>query len=303
MSTTTRFRVPASSANIGPGFDALAIALNVYLECSFSASNKLSIRASGRDAHLISTQQDNLIWQTALATAARSDRPLPMVDLEIINDIPLGKGLGSSAAALIAGVIMAERLLDLGWEAHRILDEAARIEGHPDNVAACVMGSVVASAVEPGGIARAVRIDMPSSVEIAVVAPDYAVPTKVARSVLPESYSMADTVWNVQRASLLIAALASGDLSAFPTALDDRMHQPYRLQLVPGLGEILRLRAAGLLGCAMSGAGPAVLVFYEKGFSHVVELVRQTFATNGSTTEIVATGVSATGFEFLTPQA
>jgi homoserine kinase len=257
------------------------------------------IRASGRDAHLIPTNEDNLIWQTARAVAARANRPLPAVDLEIINNIPLGKGLGSSAAALIAGVIMAERLLELRWSSHRILDEAARIEGHPDNVAACVLGSVVASAVDPGGIARAVRIPMPHNIEVAVVAPDYAVPTKIARSVLPEHYSMADTVWNVQRASLLIAGLASGDTSVFPTALDDRMHQPYRMQLVPGLTEILRLRAPGLLGCAMSGAGPAVLVFFEKGFGHVVELVRQTFAMNGSTTEVVATGVSVNGFEFL----
>jgi homoserine kinase len=299
LSTNIRFRVPGSSANIGPGFDALAIALNVYLECRFSPANKLNIRASGRDAHLISTKEDNLIWQTALATAARVNRSLPAVDLEIVNDIPLGKGLGSSAAALISGVIMAERLLDLRWNPHRILDEAARIEGHPDNVAACVLGSVVASAVDPGGIARAVRIPMPSGVAIAVVAPDYAVPTKVARSVLPEYYSMADAVWNIQRASLLIAALSCGDLSAFPTALDDRMHQPYRVQLVPGLSEILRIRTPGLLGCAMSGAGPAVLVFYEKGCAHVVELVRQAFALNGSTTEIVATGISENGFEFL----
>jgi homoserine kinase len=301
LSTIIRFRVPGSSANIGPGFDALAIALNVYLECRFSVTNKLAIRASGRDAHLISTKDDNLIWQTALTTAARANRSLPAVDLEIINHIPLGKGLGSSAAALISGVIMAERLLDLRWSPHRILDEAARIEGHPDNVAACVLGSVVASAVDPGGIARAVRIAMPPRIAIAVVAPDYAVPTKVARSVLPEYYSMADAVWNIQRASLLVAALSSGDLSAFPTALDDRMHQPYRLQLVPGLSEILRIRTPGLLGCAMSGAGPAVLVFYEKGCSHVVELVRQAFAMNGSTTEIVATGISEDGFEFLGP--
>jgi homoserine kinase len=283
---------------MGPGFDALAIALNVYLECRFSASNRLAIRPSGRDAHLISTKEDNLIWQTALATAARLHRPLPAVELEIINGIPLGKGLGSSAAALIAGVVIAERMLDLRWTPHRILDEAARIEGHPDNVAACVLGSVVASAVEPGGIARAVRIPMPANIEVAVVAPDYAVPTKVARSVLPEHYSMADAVWNVQRASLLIAALATGDTSVFPTALDDRMHQPYRMQLVAGLSEILRLRAPGLLGCAMSGAGPAVLVFFERGSGHVVELVRQAFAMNGSTTEVVATGVSVGGLEF-----
>ena len=185
------------------------------------------------------------------------------------------------------------------WPASRILDEGARLEGHPDNVAACVLGSVTASAVEPGGIARAVRLPMPGNIDVAVIAPDYALPTREARALLPEQYSMADAVWNVQRASLLIAALATGDTSVFPTALDDRMHQPYRAQLVPGLSEILRLRAPGLLGCALSGAGPAVIVFFEKGSNRVLELVRQAYAMNGSTTEVVAEGVSVSGFEFL----
>jgi homoserine kinase len=115
--------------------------------------------------------------------------------------------------------------------------------------------------------------------------------------VLPECCSRADATFNVQRAALLIAALATGDASVFPTALDDRLHQPFRAQLVPGLTEILRLRAPGLLGCALSGAGPSVLVFYEKGYDRVFELVRQIFAMHGCTTEVIATGVSRTGYE------
>ncbi|MEP6715577.1 MAG: homoserine kinase [Terriglobia bacterium] len=291
-------RVPGSSANLGPGFDALGIALQVYLECRFSLSAQLSIRVRGRDAALIPPTEGNLIWQTALAVAARAHRTLPPIALEIINDIPIGKGLGSSAAALTAGVVIAERLLDLGWKPARILDEAARLEGHPDNVAACVLGSIVASAVEPGGLTRAVRIEMPHNFELAVVIPNYALPTKESRAVLPDCYSKADVIFNIQRAALLIAALATGDASVFPAALDDRLHQPYRAQLVPGLAEILRLRAPGLLGCALSGAGPGVLVFYERGCTRVCELVRQIFAMNGCTTEVIAAGVARKGYEF-----
>jgi len=290
-------RVPGSSANLGPGFDALGVALQVYLECRFSVAKKLSIEARGRDAELISTGDDNLIWQTALAVAARARKPLPSIHLEIINDIPVGKGVGSSAAALTAGVVIAESLLKLGWKPARILDEAARLEGHPDNVAACVLGSIVASAVEPGGITRSIRLEMPENFGLAVVIPNYALPTKESRAVLPECYSREDTTFNVQRASLLIAALATGDTSAFPTALDDRMHQPFRAQLVPGLSEILRLRAPGLLGCTLSGAGPGVLVFFERGCEKVCDLVRQVFAMNGCTTEIIATGVSREGYK------
>jgi homoserine kinase len=292
-------RVPGSSANLGPGFDALGVALQIYLECRFSAGNRLSIRVRGRDAGQISPGEDNLIWQTALAVAARAHMPLPSISLEIINDIPIGKGLGSSAAALTAGVIIAEKLLDLRWKPARILDEAARLEGHPDNVAACVLGSIVASAVEPGGLTRAIRLEMPENFELAVVVPNYALPTRESRAVLPECYSSADTTFNVQRAALLIAAFATGDSSVFPTALDDRLHQPYRAQLIPGLAEILRLRAPGLLGCALSGAGPGVLVFHERGYERVLDLVRNIFAMNGCTTEVIASGVSRRGFEFL----
>ena len=297
--TPVTLRVPGSSANLGPGFDALAIALKVWLECRFTVNDRLTIEVNGRDANLIQPTEDNLIWKTALAVAARCHLPLPPIHLVINNDIPIGKGLGSSAAALTAGVIIAERLLDLRWKPARILDEAARLEGHPDNVAACVLGSIVASGVEPGGLTRAIRVDMPEQFDLAVVVPDFAIPTKESRAVLPDCYSQADVVFNVQRTALLIAALATGDSSAFPMALDDRLHQPFRTQLVPGLGEILRLRKHGLLGCVLSGAGPAVLVFFERGAESVCDLVRNIFAMNGCTTELISTGVSRKGYEFV----
>ncbi|HVV44159.1 MAG TPA: homoserine kinase [Bryobacteraceae bacterium] len=299
MTPASTLRVPGSSANLGPGFDTLAIALKVYLECRFTVSHRLSIRVTGRDANLIPATEDNLIWKTALAVAARAHLPLPPIQLTINNDIPVGKGLGSSAAALTAGVIIAERLLELRWKPARILDEAARLEGHPDNVAACVMGSMVASGVEPGGLTRAVRIELPPHFDVAVIVPDFAIPTKESRAVLPDCYSKADAVFNLQRTALLVAALAAGDSSVFPMALDDRMHQPFRSQLVPGLGEILRLRKPGLLGCALSGAGPGVIVFYERGCESVCDLVRNIFAMNGCTTEVISSGISRKGYEFV----
>ena len=293
-------RVPASSANLGPGFDALGLALGVYLECRFSLAEKLSIRVSGRDAHLISTGEDNLIWQTALAVAQDTGADsLPPIELEIINHIPLGKGLGSSAAALTAGVVIADHLLDLKWKPLRILDEAARIEGHPDNVAACVLGSIVTSAIDSGGVARAVRLELSAKFGVAVVVPDFILPTVEARSVLPDSYSREDTVFNVQRSSLLVAALAMGQTNAFPAALEDRMHQPYRAKLVPGLSDMTKLRAPGLLGCALSGAGPSILVFYERGHEEVCDLVRQIFLRHGHQSEILWAQIADHGFEFI----
>jgi homoserine kinase len=222
---------------------------------------------------------------------------LPAIELDIRNDIPIGKGLGSSAAALTAGVVIADRLLELNWKPHRILDEAARIEGHPDNVAACVLGSIVASAIDAGGVARAVRLNMPARYNLAIVVPDFVLPTVEARAVLPGTYSREDTIFNVQRAALLMAALATGTTSAFPTALEDRLHQPYRSKLVPGLEEILKLRAPGLLGCTLSGAGPSVLVFYERGCEQVCELVCQIFAMHQRQSEILWTSIADQGYQ------
>ena len=290
-------RVPASSANLGPGFDSLGLALGLYLTCRFERSAHLSIQVSGRDAAQISAGEDNLIWRTALAVAADVGDRLPPIALEIDNDIPLGKGLGSSAAALTAGVVIADHLLDLHWKPNRILDEAAKIEGHPDNVAACVLGSIVASAADVGGAVRAVRVELPASYGVAVVVPDFVLPTSESRIVLPSNYSKADAVFNVQRSALLIAALATGATSAFPAALEDRMHQPYRYALVPGLEEMVRLRAPGLLGCVLSGAGPSILVFYERGYEQVCDLVRQIFALHGHQSETLCVAVPSNGYE------
>ncbi len=289
-------RVPASSANLGPGFDALGLGLGIWLTCRFRRAPELRVRVHGRDAALIPESEANLIWQTALRVGADCASRLPFIELEIDNQIPLGKGLGSSAAALTAGVVIADRLLGLNWKKPRVLNEAAHIEGHPDNVAACVLGSVVASAIDAGGAARAVRLEMPERFEAAVVTPDFMLPTVEARAALPEAYSKRDAVFNVQRAALLMAALASGNTSAFPTALEDAMHQPFRARLVPGLDEILRLRAPGLLGCTLSGAGPSVLVFHEIGHREVCELVRQIFAMHGHESEAFHPGVARDGY-------
>jgi homoserine kinase len=292
-------RVPASSANLGPGFDALGLALGVYLECRFRRADTVSVRVTGRDADSIPANEENLIWQTALRVAADANRTMPPVELRINNDIPLGKGLGSSAAALTAGVVIANDVLGLGWTNKRILDEAARIEGHPDNVAACVLGAITASATDSEGVSHAVRLELHPRYRIAVVVPDFHLPTVESRRVLPDSYSREDTIFNVQRSALLITALATGVTDAFPTALEDRLHQPYRFRLVPGLQEITRLRAPGLLGCALSGAGPSILVFHERGHEEVCDLVRGVFASHGKSSEVLCTELASCGYELV----
>ena len=291
-----RLRVPASSANLGPGFDALGLALDLHLTCTFRCASTLSITVCGVDSVEIPVDESNLIWQTALTVAEDVGRVLPPVALEITNEIPLGKGLGSSAAALTAGVVIAHQLLELNWSRHRILDEAAKIEGHPDNVSACVLGSVVASSIDCAGLTHAVRLELPANYEVAVVVPDFQLPTSRARSVLPESYSRADVVFNVQRSALLIAALCTGSTESFSSALEDRLHQPYRAPLIPGFDEIMKLRVPGLLGCALSGAGPSILVFLERGSEHVTKELEAIFLNYGHAAKTYFTEIQRTGF-------
>ena len=295
MSGLTVVRVPASSANLGPGFDALGLALGIYLTCRFKASAENRIRVTGRDVDSIPPGAENLILQTARQVAAAQRRKLPPVDLRIENDIPVGKGFGSSAAALVAGVVLADRVLGLRWNEHRLLDEAARIEGHPDNVSAAVLGSVTAAAIGTDGVTRAVRLEVPRAFSVAVVCPQYALATPSMRAVLPARYSRADAVFNIQRATLLVAALLKGDREAFPVAFEDRLHQPYRSAKVPGLSAILKLRHPGLLGCSLSGAGPAVLVFYETGRKDAVAAVGREFARAGCSSDAIYPGLDRTG--------
>ncbi|MBV8817932.1 MAG: hypothetical protein JO022_06220, partial [Acidobacteriaceae bacterium] len=155
----------------------------------------------------------------------------------------------------------------------------------------------VATAMERGGSAKAVRLNMPERYGVGVVVPDFVLPTSEARAVLPQEYSREDAVFNVQRSALLIAALTTGTTAAFPAALEDRLHQPYRASLVPGLEEMVKLRAPGLLGCALSGAGPSVLVFYEKGYEEVCDLIRQIFALRGHESEVLWPDIAEHGYE------
>ncbi len=287
-----RLRAPASSANLGPGFDALGLALNLHLECRFRPAAQLQISVNGCDAHQIPCDSSNLIWTTAANLASRLGRQLPAIELEIQNQIPLGKGLGSSAAALVTGVVLANALLDLGWSRTQVLDEAAHLEGHPDNVGACVLGGLVASATDSSGNTCAVRLDLPEPCKLALIIPDGSLSTHKSRAALPDMYSRADLVFNVQRTALLVAALATGTISALRIALHDRAHQPYRAALVPELESILACTAPGLLGCTLSGAGPAVLVFYEDGFD-----VEPAFAACMRNALWMPIDVSAAGYE------
>lgn len=258
-----RLRLPATSANLGPGFDALAVALDFYLEIEAEPGAAFSISATGRDAQRCGQLEDNLIFEAYKRLLKANQRAVVPLAVRMVNGIPLGMGCGSSAAGRLAAIALANHFGGLGWTTGRILDEASALEGHPDNVGACWLGGFVAAACD-GAHVVAAHIAPPAEWRALVVLPAEPLATSKARAVLPASYPLDDVVANLQSAALLAVAFAYGRADFLPIAMRDRIHQPYRAPFCPLLPLLLPLVGVhGILGAALSGAGPAVLMLID----------------------------------------
>lgn len=279
-------RVPATSANLGCAFDCAALALSLYLNVHVTprSDNAVTIGYHGVTPERIPTDASNLIARTITETL-REWRHFRGFDLEIENQIPVGVGLGSSAAAIVAALAVCHWMADEALSDEQLLSMATRLEGHPDNAAAAWHGGFTV-ALQDRGRVFAMSCPVPDSLELVLVVPDYALPTEKAREVLPAQYSRDDAVFNLQRAVALAAQFFSGKVDCCRTLFEDRWHQPYRSPLVPGLEEVLALKHPDLLGVVLSGAGPSVLGFARAGAREIGELIRQTLAEHGVKAEV-----------------
>jgi len=260
---TLHLRLPATSANLGPGFDTLALALDLYLDVKAREAESFSIHASGRNPEICGALERNLLLDVYRGTLTANQRAVNPLAIEVANAIPLGMGCGSSAAVRLAGVALASHFGGLGWTRDQILAEATRLEGHPDNTAACWLGGFVAGCWD-GAKLHAVSIAPPLEWRALIVLPEKPLPTVASRAVLPESYSSEDVIANLQRVALLTASFATGRGDLVAEAMRDRMHQPYRSEVCPLLPKLLPLSGTeGILGVALSGAGPGVLVLID----------------------------------------
>jgi homoserine kinase len=236
------------------------VALNFHLTVEAELAEEYSIAATGKDADLCAALDNNLILETYKALLSREGKPVPPFAIRMENEIPLGMGCGSSAAGRLAAIALASHFGGLGWTSDQILAEACAQEGHPDNAAACWLGGLVIAACE-GTQVHAARVEPPSDWRAIVVKPAHPVATSKARAVLPREYSRADAVANVQAAALLGLAFAQGRGDLIRPAMQDRIHQPYRGEICPLLPQLLPLAGQdGILGVALSGAGPSVLI-------------------------------------------
>jgi homoserine kinase len=274
-------RVPATSANLGCAFDCAALALALYLDLHITPrkDREVTVQYRGETPDRIPTDESNLVARTIRETLKSWNKPKGF-DLEIDNQIPVGVGLGSSAAAIVGALAACHWLADTTLFDEQLISLASRLEGHPDNAAAAWHGGFTVS-LQHGERVLAYSCPVPDTLKLVLVIPDYAMPTEKAREVLPAQYSRADAVNNLQRAVALAAQLFSGKADFHRAFFHDRWHQPYRAPLIPGLQEVLELRHPDLLGICLSGAGPGVLAFVRANATEIGEAIRDLLSKQG----------------------
>jgi len=264
MSTRkVRVKVPASTANLGPGFDSLGMALNLYAWIDMTVSERTTIHLIGDQMQGIPTDKSNLIYKVAQMVFDQAGVSHPELDIAMYSDIPLTRGLGSSASAIIGALAGANALIGNKLTTDELFQIATRLEKHPDNVGASLFGGIVV-AFWDGQRAESIRLEPDPNLEVLVAIPAFQLSTEKARSVMPQQVSMKDAVFNLSHSSLLVAALSTGNFGMIRHAMKDALHQPYRAALIPGMTTILeQADQHGALGVALSGAGPTLLTLVD----------------------------------------
>jgi homoserine kinase len=288
--------LPATSANLGPAFDAAALAFSMFLKVRARSANEFSVTARGRDREICGQIEDNLILTTYREVLQAEGKPTQPLALRIENQIPIGKGCGSSAAARLAAIALAVRFGRLRWADSRIVYEATRREHHPDNAAACWMGGLAIARISGEGETQVVNVTPKGKWPLLLAVPNESLSTEDARRVLPNQYSRADAVTNIQNSMMLLAAFLQGRKDLLASALEDRIHQPYRASLCPLLPALQKLTGTrGILGSALSGAGPSVLVFLDPKSSanQARRRVRDCLRAHGLNPELIYTEITA----------
>ena len=263
--TLVRVKAPATTANMGPGYDCLGMALDVWntIEIEVLDSGEPVVEVTGEGAGELGTGRDNLVYRSMEFLFQDAEQEMPLVRIRCDNAIPLARGMGSSAAAIAGGLVAANAICSQDYTPNDLLEMAATIEGHPDNVAAAVLGGmqlVISDKTEEGSRLYTVPINVPSELHAVVFVPQVRIATEDARAVLPEKVTMADAVHNMGRVGLLVASMATNHPEYLAIATQDLLHQPYRQPLFPAMKVIFKAALdAGALGVFLSGSGSTVL--------------------------------------------
>lgn len=301
-------RVPATTANLGPGFDALGMSLDLWNEFEITAEDRstvgapadaeVSVECVGEGAGELPQGPENLVFRSFAMAFAPGAIP-SRVAIAIRNQVPLSSGLGSSATAIVGGLAGGLKIATGDVPKDLLIQLASKLEGHPDNVAPATLGGLVASAVRRDGGVESISVKPPDGLRVCIAAPDFYLRTDRSRMRLPERVSRADAVFNLSRSALWVAACATGNLEALKTATEDMLHQPYRKDLIPGLEDVFEAaKESGAYGVALSGSGPSVAAFCsEERGEEIGEAMRIAFRKVGVTARIILTRPSTQGVQ------
>ena len=297
-------KVPATTANLGPGFDALGLALDLWNEAEFVATDdrQIQLTISGEGEGSLPTDANNSIAEAALQIYELAGKPCSGLRIQCINRVPISSGLGSSSAAMLTGLLGANALLENPFTEEEILKLAIENEGHPDNVAPAMLGGLVASIVHEG---RVISLKLPtranrSPMHVTIVLPDFDFPTRQARAILPKQVERKDAVYNISRAILVTEALRTGDLDLLGKSMTDTLHQPYRIPLIPGAQAAMEAaRHAGAAAVALSGAGPSLIAISAKENPQIGAGMKRAFESAGLSARIFELGTSYEGAEVM----
>jgi homoserine kinase len=288
-------RIPATSANLGCGFDILGLALQLYNSYTLTTTPEPGWRVSLPPGIDLPTHRDNLVYRAARRLFEHVGIVPPGLHLSLTIDIPLARGLGSSASAIVGGLVAANHLTGNTLDRQALLAMAVDLEGHPDNVTPALMGGLTLSYTAEAQH-RYLHLPFPQELTVIVAIPEFALSTAYARSVLSAQVSRADAVFNCSRIALLVHALQNRRYDLLATAMDDRLHQPYRATLVPGMTDaIVAAYAAGALGVALSGSGPTLLAFAYGANRAIATALHQTFQRHGIACQIRPLQADTTG--------
>jgi homoserine kinase len=292
-------RVPATSANLGPGFDSIGIAMDLFNTVSIEASDEFGVNLAGEGVDVLSEGQDNLVYQGLLAVYEKLQRPVPPLKLSCENWVPLARGLGSSSAALVAGLVAGNEFLGHPLSTQALLQIATKMEGHPDNVTPALFGGLQV-AVMNGKTVEHIRVPLAADLGIVVFVPNFTMLTAEARGILPKQLSRADAIHNISRASLLIAAMATGSITHLKIAMEDVLHQPYRSKIFPAMPDFIQSAVdAGAAGAALSGAGSCILAFTLGNEARVADAMMETSAQTGVEGKTIITRVCYSGAQVI----
>lgn len=303
-------KVPATSANLGPGFDCFGLALPVYntitIEELVDPNEEIQINVFSDEFNVnefhIPTDKSNIVYKAVDLLFTYVGQTPQSMRINIYSDIPLARGFGSSASVIVGGLMATNELLGSPADTATLISIASEIEGHPDNIAPAMLGGFVLSSAETDGSVTTRKLEWPNEWKVTMCVPDFELPTSISRSVLPENISLKDAAFNARRTAMMIEAIHSKDEALFKLSMQDKLHQPYRTKLVPGLDEIMNnlKHVDNVLGTALSGAGPGIIVVTSNSETDKINsIIRETWNNYGVQVNTKTVSVENNGAKIL----